>query len=124
MFVRWVGLRFDEDALAGAFLGGFHNEVHLSVGDLGKAFGAFRIALGRGEDLVAFANVGETIVEQDKYIGGDFFAEAVSRAKVLVDPDFHWFPFSGFWAWIVPARNKLLVLIGIGTLRLWRAYTE
>jgi hypothetical protein len=82
-------LRLDEDALAGAFLGGLDNEVHLPIGDLGEALGAFRVTFGCGKDLLAFANVGETVVEQDEDIGRDLLAEAVSGAEVLIDPNFH-----------------------------------
>src|SRR5206468_3211167 len=41
------------------------------------------------EDLVAFLDVGEAVVEQGEHVGSDLFTEAVAGAEVLVDPDLH-----------------------------------
>ncbi len=41
----------DEDALAGALLGGFDDRVELAVGDVGQAVGALRVALGVAKTL-------------------------------------------------------------------------
>ena len=51
--------RLDEDALAGALLGGLDHGVEHAVGDLGHALGALRVALGRGVDLAALLDVGQ-----------------------------------------------------------------
>jgi hypothetical protein len=59
----------------------------LAVWNLGKAFGTLGIALGSSEDLVALTDVGETIVKQGEDIGGDLFAETISGAQILIDPD-------------------------------------
>ena len=80
---------FDVDALAGAFLGGFDDRFELPVGDLGETFGALGVALGLGEDRVAFDDIGEAIVEQGEDVGGDLLAQAVAGAQILVDPDLH-----------------------------------
>ena len=58
--------------------------VH-AVGDVGQALGAARV----GEDLVAFLDVGEAVVEQGEDVGGDLLAEPVAGAEILVDPDLH-----------------------------------
>ena len=81
--------RFDVDALAGAFLGAFDDRIELAVGDLGEPLGALQVALGGGVDLVAFPDVGESVVEQREHVGGDLFAQPVAGAQILVDPDLH-----------------------------------
>src|SRR5688572_5175616 len=82
-------LDFDEDAFAGAFLGGLDNGFFLTGGNDGEAFGTLCVALGRGVDLVAFLHVGETVVEEGEDVWRDLFAEAVAGAQILVDPDLH-----------------------------------
>ena len=54
-------------------------------GKLGQTLGAARV----GEDLVAFLDVGEAVVEQGEDGGRDLLAEAVAGAQILVDPDLH-----------------------------------
>ena len=54
-------------------------------GHVGETIGAARVA----EDLVAFLDVGEAVVEEREHVGGDLLAEAVTRAQVLIDPDLH-----------------------------------
>ena len=54
-------------------------------GNVGQTLGAARV----GEDLVAFLDVGETVVEQGEHGGRDLLAEAVAGAEILVDPDLH-----------------------------------
>ena len=44
---------------------------------------------GLAEDLVAFLDVGEAVVEQREHGRGDLLAEPVTGAEVLVDPDLH-----------------------------------
>jgi len=80
-------LRLDEDALAGAFLGALDHGLELAVGEAGHAFGALRVALGGGVDLVAFSDVRKTVVEQGENVRRDLFAEAVTGAQILIDPD-------------------------------------
>jgi hypothetical protein len=81
LFGRGLGrLGLDEDAFAGTLLGGFYDEIELAIGHVGEAVGTLRVALGFGEDLVAFANIRKAVVEQDEYIGCDLLTEAVSRA--------------------------------------------
>src|SRR4029078_2000464 len=53
-------LGLDEDALAGALLGGLDRGLEHVLGDVGQALGTARLA----EDLVAFLHVGEAVVEQ------------------------------------------------------------
>ena len=50
---------------------------------LRQALGAARV----GEDLVAFLDVGEAVVEQGEDGGGDFLAQAIAGAQILVVPD-------------------------------------
>jgi len=47
------------------------------------------IALSGGKDLVLFANVCKTIVKEGEDIRGNFLAQSVSGAKILIDPNFH-----------------------------------
>ena len=39
--------------------------------------------------VVAFLDVGETVVEQREHVGSDLLAETVTSAEILVDPDLH-----------------------------------
>ena len=41
------------------------------------------------EDLVAFLYVGQAVVQQCEHCRGDLLAQAIARAKILVDPDLH-----------------------------------
>ena len=57
---------------------------------------------GVGEDLVAFLDVGEAVVEEGEHVRGDLFAQAVARAEILVDPDLHTVTRSWLgWRWAV-----------------------
>src|SRR5262245_44446293 len=78
-------LDLDEDALAGALLGGLDGRFFLTRRHDGEAFGAAWIT----EDLVAFLDIGEAVVEEGEDVGGDLFAEPVAGAEILVDPDLH-----------------------------------
>ena len=78
-------LDFNEDALAGALLGGFDDSFKLPVGDVGEASSAARV----GKHFVALSDVGEAVVEQGEYVGRDFFAKPVAGAEILIDPDLH-----------------------------------
>src|SRR3954470_7457773 len=80
-----VLLDLDEDALAGALLGGLDHGVELAVGDVGQTGGAARVR----EHLLALLDVGQAIVEQGEHVRGDLFAESVAGAEILVDPDLH-----------------------------------
>src|SRR5690606_1056351 len=57
----------------------------LPGGDVGQALGAARI----GEHLAALLHVRQAVVEEGEHVGGDLFAETVTRAEILVDPDLH-----------------------------------
>ena len=50
----------DEDALAGALLGGLDHGLFHATGNHGEPVGAARVA----EDLVAFLDVGQAVVEE------------------------------------------------------------
>jgi hypothetical protein len=82
-------LRFNEDALAWALLGRLDNGIHLIIGEVREAFGALRVAFRGGEDLLTLAHVGESVVKEDEHVGGDFFADSISGAEILIDPDLH-----------------------------------
>src|SRR5688500_3856779 len=56
-------LDLDEDALAGALLGGLDDGVLHPVGDVGQPLGAARF----GEDLRALLDVGQAVVEQGEH---------------------------------------------------------
>src|SRR6476659_3069575 len=73
-------LGLDEDALAGALLGGLDDGIELTVGDLGHALGALGVALGRGIDLGALLDIGQPVVEQGEHVRRDLLAEPVARA--------------------------------------------
>src|SRR5690606_15812253 len=75
----------DEDALAGALLGGLDGGLFLTGGDRGDALGATRV----GEDLVAVLHVGQPVVEKGEHGWCDLLAQSVAGAEILVDPDLH-----------------------------------
>src|SRR4051794_11045501 len=76
---------FDEDALAGAFLGRLHHGVELAVGNGSKTFRTARVR----EDLVALFHVREPVVEKREDVGSDLLTETIAGAEILVDPDLH-----------------------------------
>ena len=76
---------FNEDALARALFGGFNCRLFLAVGNHCKAIWPARVR----ENRVAFPDVGEAIIEKSEDIGGNLFAETVSGAKILIDPNLH-----------------------------------
>ena len=78
-------LDFNENALAGALFGGFDCRLFETIRNHCKAVRPARVC----ENRVAFPDVGEAIVEKSKDIGGDLFAETVSGAKILIDPNLH-----------------------------------
>src|SRR5918993_705821 len=86
-------LDLDEDALAGALLGGLDRGLFLAGRDVRHARGAARI----GEHLVAFLHVRQAVVQQGEDVRGDLLAESVARAEILVDPDLH----GGARSWLV-----------------------
>jgi len=75
----------DEDALARALFGGLDDRLFLPGGHVREPFGPTRFV----EDLGAFLDVGEPVVEQGEHVGRDLLTEAVAGAQVLVDPDLH-----------------------------------
>ena len=64
-------------------------KYELTVGDVGHAVRALGVALRGGEDLVVLFHVRETVVEKGEHVGADLFAEPVTRAEILIDPDLH-----------------------------------
>src|SRR6185312_339813 len=85
---RWgraVLVALDEDALAGALLGGLHDGVLEVTGNRGHAGGATRVVL----DGVGFLDVGEAVIEKGEDRRRDLLTQAVARTEILVDPDLH-----------------------------------
>ena len=82
---RPCSVPLDEDALAGALLGGLDDGVLELLGHPGHAGGAARLVL----DVVALLHVGEPVVEQGEHGRRDLLAQAVARAEILIDPDLH-----------------------------------
>ena len=82
---RRESVALDEDALAGALLGGFDDRV-LEVPGNGRHTGG---AAGLVLDVVAILDIGETVVEEGEHGGRDLLAQAVACAEVLVDPHLH-----------------------------------
>src|SRR5665811_1209394 len=81
------GLWLDENALPRTLFCGLDDHLFLSDGHDGEALGPFNAAFGRGKDFVAFLDVSESIIQQHENIRGDFFAEAVPCAEILIDPN-------------------------------------
>jgi len=81
--------RLDEDALPGALFGRFHGDVFLSGGDQRQPLGALGVSLGRRVDRAICLDIGEAVVKQDEYVGGDLLAQAITRAEILINPDSH-----------------------------------
>src|SRR4051812_39501947 len=105
---------FDEDALAGAFLGGLDRCFFHAGRDVGEPFRPTRV----GEDLRAFLDVREAIVEQREDIGGDLFAEPVAGAQILVDPHLHrWSSPRGIAADETKSRNVVSSRLEFITVR-------
>ena len=79
----------DEDALAGAFLGGLDCDVFLTDGDHSQSLGTLGVALLLGEDGVALPDVRQPVVEKDEHVWGDLFTQTVAGAEILIDPNLH-----------------------------------
>ncbi len=82
-------LRLDEDALPGALLSGLDRDVFLSGGDDGEAACPLGLAFGGSKDRRTLPHIGQTIVEEHEDVGRDLFAETVSGAEILIDPNLH-----------------------------------
>ncbi len=82
-----VGTRveLDEDALAGAGLGGVDRRLDVAVGHPGERTGATRV-VERGTGL---GDVGDAVLELGEDVGAVVDAQPVTGAEVLVDPDAH-----------------------------------
>src|SRR5205823_8854475 len=78
-------LDLDENALPGALLGGLDDRLLEVAGHVCQSLDA----TGVTEDLAAFLDVGEAVVEEGEDVGTDLLAQAVARAEVLVDPHLH-----------------------------------
>src|SRR5699024_10361401 len=85
--IRWTSSDLDEDAHAGAFLGGLDDRLLLAGGHGRETLGTARVGVG----LVAILDVGEAVVEHHEDVGGDLLAETVAGAEILIDPDLHGF---------------------------------
>jgi hypothetical protein len=79
------GIELDEDALAGAGLGGVDGGLDVANGDLGEGTGAARV-VERGAGL---GDVGDPVLELGEDVGTVVDAQPVARTEVLVDPDTH-----------------------------------
>jgi hypothetical protein len=82
-----VGTRvdLDEDALAGAGLGGVDRGLDVASGHPGERAGATGV-VERGSGL---GDVGDAVLELGEDVGAVVDAQPVARAEVLVDPDAH-----------------------------------
>ncbi len=78
-------LDLDEDALAGARLGGVDHRVDVAAGDPGQAARAARVV----ERAPALGHVRDPVLELDEDIGAVVDAQPVAGAEVLIDPDAH-----------------------------------
>src|SRR5579871_2375983 len=67
-------LDLDEDALAGALLGGLDDGLVERPRHVGQALGPTRVR----EDLVTLLDVRQPVVEQREHVGGDLLAEPVA----------------------------------------------
>jgi hypothetical protein len=75
----------DENALTGALFGRLDDGFLLTGWNDCQALGT----TGVREDLGPVFDIGETIVEEREDVGRDLFAETVTGAQVLIDPDLH-----------------------------------
>ena len=87
--------RLDHDALAGAFLGGLHDDVDLIIGDAGNAAGAFgTVAVAffpvenevRSKVARGFTHNPQPVVATDKHVGSYLFTDSITGAEILIDP--------------------------------------
>lgn len=79
------GSDLDEDALAGALLGGLNRGLFLACGHDRKTLWTTRVR----EDLVAFLDIGQAVVKEGENVGSDLFTQTVTRAEILIDPNLH-----------------------------------
>jgi hypothetical protein len=79
------GVELDEDALAGAGLGGVDGGLDVAHGDPGEGSGAAGV-VERGAGL---GDVGDPVLELGEDVGTVVDAQPVARAEVLIDPDTH-----------------------------------
>ena len=86
---RLENSRLDEDALAGAFLGGLDCDVFLTGGDHSQSLGALGVALLLGEDGVTLPDVRQPVIEKDEHVWGDLLTQTVAGAEILIDPNLH-----------------------------------
>ena len=82
-------LGLDEDALAGALFGRLNDSIHLVVWEAREALSTLSVPFRCGEDLLALAHIGESVIEEDEDIGCNLFANSISGAEILIDPDLH-----------------------------------
>ena len=82
-------LRLYENALTGTFFSGLDCDGVLSARDHRYALGTLRIALGFCVNRPTLLDIREAVVKQDEHIRGDFLAQAIASAEILINPDFH-----------------------------------
>ena len=91
--MEWLLLDVEEDALAWAFLSGFNHSLESVFGNTGHALSTSRIVgtvelLFSSEVRSVFFDVIEAVIHSKEDIRSDLGAQAIARAKILVDPDF------------------------------------
>ena len=74
---------------ANSILGGFNYSVNQLVVEVCKTFCAFGVAFGFSENFVAFAHIGESVIEKCENVWCNFFSESIASAEVLIDPYLH-----------------------------------
>jgi hypothetical protein len=79
------GVELDEDALAGAGLGGVDGGLDVANGDAGEGTGPAGV-VERGAGV---GDVGDPVLELGEDVGAVVDAQPVARTEVLVDPDTH-----------------------------------
>jgi hypothetical protein len=79
------GVELDEDALAGAGLGGVDGGLDVAHGDPGEGSGAPGVV----ERRAGLADVGDPVLELGEDVRTVVDAQPVARAEVLIDPDTH-----------------------------------
>jgi hypothetical protein len=83
--------RLDHDALTGAFLGSFDNDVELVVRNAGYAAASVRSLFTVEDDVGAphrgsFLDNPKTVIARLEYVRCDLFTDSITGAKILIDP--------------------------------------
>ena len=86
---KCCGLGLYEDALARALFGRLNDGIHLVIREARETLGTLSVPFRCGENLLALAHIGESVIEEDEDIGSNLFANSISGAEILIDPDLH-----------------------------------